>query len=97
MRVQWVRASWTWRTSEEGRVAASRSVLGLAGVSVWTGRVVMRFGVFMGAWGVLLCVCLVVFDWGKGGEALSWGVFVGVVFELDEKGLLLMAQGLGTA
>ncbi len=56
MRVQCVRASWTWRTSEEGRVAASRSVLGLAGVSFWTGRVVMRFGVFMGAWGVLLCV-----------------------------------------
>ena len=46
---------------------------------------------------VVVCVCWVVFDWGKGGEALSWGVFVGVVFELDEKGLLLMAQGLGTA
>ncbi len=46
---------------------------------------------------VVVCVCLVVFDWGKGGEALTWGVFVGVVFELDEEGLLLMAQGLGTA
>ncbi len=65
MRVQWVRASWTWRTSEEGRVAASRSVLGLAGVSFWTGRVVMRFGVFMGAWGVLLCVCVWLFLTGE--------------------------------